>query len=315
MIANPHAGSADSSEGIARRAADVGWRWQWARSSEDTVRLARRAAEAGAYRIVAAGGDGTVHLVVQGILSTAARPILAVLPLGTGNDLARTLGFGVEPEEVLSELIAGTDVRSIDLARARVGRYRRVLINGSAGGFSGEVDRALDAETKARWGAWAYVRGALEVLGDLPCYRVRARVDGVALPPLDCVGVTVMNGRTSGGGLAVAPDADLEDGRLDLLMVEHASKLALAGVAAQLRTGGAPESPHARHHAGALIELRADPPMPINVDGELLGDVRTATWQVLPGELRIAVGKAYVPSSAREAPLAPSAVADRAHVK
>lgn len=294
VIANPGAGSSDEGERLeALATVELGWRWRWTQSAREVTRAAREAAERGVERIVAAGGDGTVHLVAQGILATEARPVLAVLPMGTGNDLVRSLGFEPDPDAVLAELARGTPVRAIDVARARIGRCRRFLVNSSAGGFSGEVDRALDAEEKARWGPLAYVRGAFEVIGDLPCYRVRARVDGEVIGPLAAIGLTVTNGRTCGGGMQVAPRADLEDGKIDLLIVESASKLALATVAAQLRTGRVLENRHVRHAAGAVVEVRCRPAMPINVDGELLGDVRTARWEVLPRELPVAIGPLY----------------------
>ncbi len=294
VIANPHAGSGDEAESLARIAKNRHrWRWEWTRTAHDATRLARQAAAEGADRIVAAGGDGTVHLVVQGILATSARPTLAVLPIGTGNDLVRTLGFGTDPEEVLDQLARGTDVRAMDLARAHIGHHRRVMVNGSAAGFSAAVDRALDPEAKARWGAWAYMRGALEVIGDLPSYRLALEVDGDTVPAVECVGLTLTNGRSCGGGLQVAPTADLEDGLLDLLVVERASKLALAGVAAQLRAGSVLESRYAHHGLGASVELSSDPPMPFNIDGELLGDVDEASFEVLPRELPVAVGPDY----------------------
>ncbi len=293
VIANPRAGSAGEGERVAERARAMGWSWQGTRSAAHAVRLGREAAERGVGRVVAAGGDGTVHLVVQGVLATDERPVLAVLPIGTGNDLVRTLGFEPDPDLVLDELERGTEVRAIDLARARIGRHRRILVNGSAAGFSGEVDRAIDEEDKARWGPWAYMRGALGLLNDLPCYRVHVTIDGEALAPIECVGLTVTNGQTCGGGIRVAPRARLEDGLLDLMIVESVGKLALAGVAAQLKTGRILESRYVHHHRGSRIELRTDPRMPINVDGELLGDVRTALWEVLPRELPFAIGPAY----------------------
>lgn len=294
VIANPHAGSADEAEHLARIARDRhGFEWRWTKTATEATRFGRDAAMSGVERIVAAGGDGTVHLIVQGILATRERPTLAVLPIGTGNDLVRTLGFGTDPEEVLEQLARGTEVRAIDLARAHIGHHHRVLVNGSAAGFSGEVDRAIDPEDKARWGAWAYLRGALDVIGDLPCYRLSARIDGERYAPVECVGLTVTNGRTCGGGLQVAPTADVEDGLLDLLVVERASKLALAGLAAQLRTGRVLENRHARHLRGMEIALRSDPPMPFNVDGELLGDVEHARFVVMPRELPVAVGPEY----------------------
>lgn len=293
VIANPHAGSAELGERLQKVATSRGWTWRWTRSESEAARLARDAAAAGVERIVAAGGDGTVHLVVQGIMATRARPVLAVLPVGTGNDLVRTLGFGTDPSEVLEELAHGTQVRAIDLGRAHIGRYRRVLINGSAAGFSGEVDRALDSDAKARWGAWAYMRAALDVIGDLPRYELTVRIDDRVLDGLASVGVAVMNGQTAGGGLQVAPAAVLDDGKLDLLIVEHASPLALAGVAAQLRTGGILDNKHVRHETGSRIELTSQPAMPFNVDGELLADVRSANFEVMPRELPVAVGAAY----------------------
>lgn len=294
VIANPHSGSADDGERLARYAVDqLGWEWRWTKHEHDAMRWARDAAARGAERIVAGGGDGTVHLVVQGILRTSARPVLAVLPLGTGNDLVRTLGFDVDVDAVLEELARGTDVRAIDLARARIGGHERVLVNASAAGFSGEVDRAIDEDEKARWGPFAYVRGALEVMSDLPCYRVVVEVDGQKVADLEAVGLTVSNGRTCGGGLRVAPDADLEDGMLDVLVVEHTSKLALAGVGARLRAGRVVNDRHTLDARGGRVIVRSDPAMPFNVDGELLGDVRIARFEVLPRELPVAIGPAY----------------------
>lgn len=289
VIANPQAGSAELGERLEARGRELGWEWHWTDTEDEATRLARDAAAQGVKRVVAAGGDGTVHCVVQGIMATARRPILAVLPLGTGNDLARTLGLGTDPEEVFEAIARGAEVRAIDLGRARVGDQERFLINGSAAGFSGEVDRALDPDAKARWGAWAYMRAALEVIGDLPRYELAVRVDGRDLDRAACVGLTVMNGQTCGGGMQVTPTAALEDGELDLMIVEESSPLALAGVAAQLLTGGVLDNRHVRHHRGALIELTSTPVMPFNVDGELLGDVRTARFEVLPRELPVAM--------------------------
>ena len=293
VIANPHAGSAELGERLEAMGRQRGWEWRWTSTEGEAARLARDAATQGVERIVAAGGDGTVHLVVQGIMATERRPILTVLPLGTGNDLVRTLGFGTDPEEAFDAVVRGTEVRPIDLARASVGEQERFLINGSAAGFSGEVDRALDPEAKARWGAWAYMRAALEVVGDLPRYEVGVRIDGRDVDRAACIGLTVMNGQTCGGGMQVTPTAELEDGQLDLMIVEESSPLALAGVAAQLLTGGVLDNRHVRHHRGALIELRSEPLMPFNVDGELLDDVRLARFEVLPRELPVAIGPAY----------------------
>jgi diacylglycerol kinase (ATP) len=91
----------------------------------------------------------------------------------------------------------------------------------------------------------------------------------------------------------VAPSADPEDGLLDVLLVESASRIALAGVAARLRTVGVLANPHTYIHVGARIEIESDPPMPFNVDGELLGDVRHARFDAIPRALAVLVGPRY----------------------
>ncbi len=309
VIANRNARSGGAVEHIERVATDeLGWDWRWTEDRGEATRLARDAADHGYERVIAAGGDGTVHLVAQGLLTRENRPALGVLPIGTGNDLARTLGFSIDVDAALLELVHSERVRSIDIGVAQIGEQQRYLVNSSAAGLSGEVDRVVEADEKARWGPFAYVLGAWDVLGDLPGgYDVTVRVEDRVIEHLSCVGLTVTNGRTCGGGLRVAPDADLEDGMLDLLLVENASWVALAGVGAQLRTGGVLGNALAHAHRSASFVIESDPPMPFNVDGELLGDVRCARFATLPRVLSVFVGPGYGKPGLRErlAQLAP----------
>jgi diacylglycerol kinase (ATP) len=293
VLGNPHAGSAETGRALAERPEARGWRWLWTESPEEASCLARDAAARGVERIVVAGGDGSVHGVVQELMEAETRPTLGVLPLGTGNDLARSLGMPLDPEEAFEILAEEAAVREIDVARCELDEERRWLVNVSAGGFAGAVDRALDEETKKRWGPLAYLRAALEVLADLPVHELAVRIDGKRVERLRVVGVMVANGRTAGGGVRVAPDADLEDGRLDVTLVEAGSAFELAPVGAALQAGTALSQPKVHHHVGARVELTAEPPIPTNVDGELLGDVAHASFEVVPGALRVVVGPDY----------------------
>jgi diacylglycerol kinase (ATP) len=292
VLANPNAGSADGARPLVARAEARGWRWFWCGSEEEASRLARDATSRGVERVVAAGGDGSVHGVVQELMAATPRPTLGVLPLGTGNDLARSLGVPLDPAEAFAALLEGP-VRAIDVARCALDGARRWLINVSSAGFAGEMDEALDEDAKKRWGPLAFLRAALEVLADLPVHDVTVTIDGERVDRLRAVGVMVANGRTAGGGLAVAPTADLEDGLLDVTVVEAGSALELAPVGAALRTGRALSSRRVHHHVGARVELTASPSMTTNVDGELLGAVARASFEVVPGALRVHVGPAY----------------------
>jgi diacylglycerol kinase (ATP) len=294
VIANPRAGSSRFAGQLALLAQrELGWEWRWTNNPGEASRLARDAVLHGRTHLIAAGGDGTVHHIVKGMMAARERPILGVLPIGTGNDLARTLGMSTDPLEALHELASQSRVRRVDLGVARIGRHRRFLVNASAAGFSGEVNRVVDREGKARWGALAYVIGALEIIGDPPVYDIALRIDGRLVNYAECIGLIVTNGRTCGGGLRVAPTADPEDGQLDVLLVERAARLTLVAIAARLRTTGVISHPSASHYVGAEIAVDSDRPMPFNVDGELIDDVRHARFETLPGALRVLTGPGY----------------------
>jgi diacylglycerol kinase (ATP) len=293
VIANPSAGSAKGAEQAYALAQQFGWTWHWTESGGEATRLAASACAQGYERVIAAGGDGTVHLVVQGLMSTEQRPVLGILPLGTGNDLARTLGFSLRSEEALLEISESREVRRIDVARATIDGKVSYVINSSAGGLSGEVDRVVSEEDKERWGPFAYVRGALDVLGDPPMHEVTIAIDGAEVARLRSICVVVANGKTVGGGLRVTPAADPEDGRFDILAVDSAPVVALATLAPLLKTGGIASHPLAHHYSGSSIDLRFEPAMALNVDGELIGDVHSARYEVLAGAIPVVVGPGY----------------------
>jgi diacylglycerol kinase (ATP) len=290
VIANPKSGSSSAGEQVRERADALGWTWHSTTSEADAGTLAAQASPE--QRVIAAGGDGTVHCVLQGLLSRPDPAVLGVLPLGTGNDLARTLGFSLDPAQAIEELTEA-HVRSIDVAQVVVDEAARFWINSAAAGLSVEVNRALEPEKKARWGPLAYVLGALDVIGDPPAYDVAVHIDGKLVDHLRATSLVATNGETVGGGLRVSPTADPEDGLLDLLVVEHGPRVALAALGAQLKNGQVLSSPLAHHYLGAHIELRCDPPMPFNLDGEVIGERSSISFHVLPRVIRASIGPGY----------------------
>jgi diacylglycerol kinase (ATP) len=158
--------------------------------------------------------------------------------------------------------------------------------NASAGGMSGEVDEAVSPEIKATWGPLAYVRSALEVVSDPPSYRVVLTGTEGTLWEGEALNVLVANGRTVAGGIPVSPTAVLDDGLLDVVVVKAGPLASLAGFASLCLLGRHLEHELVVHHRVTSLEVGSDPPMPFNVDGELVGET-PVEYSVRPGALRV----------------------------
>lgn len=256
-------------------------------------RLAALALTGGYDRIVAAGGDGTINEVVQGLATDLERAKLGIIPLGTGNDLARTLGIPFNPVEALSLILQG-EGRRIDLIQVESQDGLAYCINIAAGGFSGQVDEVLTEEMKARWGPLSYVQAAAKVLPDLAGYTTSLAYDDGEPENIEALNVIVANGKTCAGGMRVAPEADLEDGLLDVVVVRYGSLLDLAAVAARLLAGTYLDSPDVFHRRARRVRVNARPGMWFNVDGEL-HTKEPATFSVLPRALSVVAGPGYAP--------------------
>lgn len=267
-------------------------------SPDETMRAASEAHQSGAELVVAAGGDGTVHLVANGLMaggSTAqTRPALGVLPLGTGNDLARTLGvpIGLHPIEAIDAL-RRADRRTIDLIQVTHdddSGATDYAINVCAGGFSGTVDEVLTDELKSAWGPLAYLVGAVQALPQIEDYDTRISWDGGPEERIAAYNVVVANGRTAGGGKPVAPRASLEDGLLDVVIVRADADL--VRLAARVLAGDYLDDPDIVFNRAASVRVRSQPGMWFNVDGELRTNA-PVTFTAVPGALRVCVGPDY----------------------
>lgn len=267
----------------------------------DTIAAAAEAARAGDERVVAAGGDGTVHLVANGLMeggtSADTRPALGVLPLGTGNDFARTLGLelGLPPFETIDVIRRGP-LRTVDLIRVShpdQAGATQYAINVCAGGFSGTVDEVLTSELKATWGPLAYLVGAVKALPDLSDYDTRIAWDGGPAEPVHAFNVVVANGRTAGGGKPVAPRANPEDGLLDVVVVRSGTGMDIARLVARLVAGDYLEDDRILFRRVERLTVESHPGMWFNVDGELRTN-DPITFEAVPSALRVVTGAAYV---------------------
>lgn len=291
IIINPNAGSAGEVERLRETLGKLPETTVRITEKEgDARRMATVAVKSGTGLVVAAGGDGTLNEVVNGLAEDFGSARLGLLPLGTGNDFARSINVPADLEAALAILRAGR-LRTVDVARATFGTRgdcSRYFINMSAGGFSGVVsEKAHDA--KDRWGPLAYLRAALGTLPELKGFETRVLVNGVEHLALDTYNIVVSNGRFVAAGIPVAPQSKLDDGLLDLMIAPATTIPQLAILVPQVLLGRHTESDLLLFRKVTRLEIESDPPMSFNVDGELIGDA-PARFEVLPRALEVVVG-------------------------
>ncbi len=237
-------------------------------------------------RVVVAGGDGTLNTVLPSVMRAGVP--LGVLPLGTANDFARSLGLPVDPVEAAG-IIAGRGVRSVDVGVVN-GRY---FLNAVGIGLGPELTRQMDREKKKRLGVLAYLDSLIQVLGRNRRRIARVTVDGQCRRDT-FMQITIANGRHYGGGLLVNEDARMDDGLLHVLCVRPLKPLQLLLRGVRIRRGTVGDDDKLVYRAGREVEVRTWRPCEVTADGELL--TRTpVTVRSLPRALAV-----YVPEESAE---------------
>jgi diacylglycerol kinase (ATP) len=253
----------------------------------DAQLFARNAVRDNCDYIIAAGGDGTLNEVINGIAHAADRIRIGLLPLGTGNDFARTLRLPATIEENIA-ILRAAKTRPIDLVRVRSDQ-ERFFVNVSAGGFSGLVDEKLTPEIKRTWGPLAYVRSAAAALPEMHAYKTEVRfADGETLS-VELYNVIVANGTYVAGGLPVAPQADPSDGLLDVVLIPKRSTPEMVLLAAQIILGNHLGSQAITFRRTTQVSVKSKPGTWFNADGELVGN-EPAVFEIIPRALQFVVG-------------------------
>ena len=235
IIFNPAAGSAALAGAALARLQAEGAEVKTTARRGAAERFARRAVRDGCEILVAAGGDGTLNEVANGVGENADHIAIALLPLGTGNDFARTLGMPRSIDRCVDVLHRGRR-RAVDLVRVTSDAVR-YFVNVSAGGFSGVVDETLTDAMKEKWGQLAYIRGAAAALPRLRAYRANISLDNDECLSLSLFNVVIANGRYVGGGTPIAPQAKIDDGLLDVILFPKISAAKIAVLAPQVLMG------------------------------------------------------------------------------
>jgi len=181
----------------------------------DGIRMVQEAAKEGVERIIAAGGDGTLNEVLNGLMQIeqAHRPKLALIPLGTANDFAVACGIPLDTFEALKLAVEG-EAKRIDVVRAN----DRYFINVATGGFGAQVSADTPPLLKKYLGGTAYMLVALYKMISYSHRNGRLKLEGIDLEG-EAVAAAVCNGRQAGGGQLLAPDACIDDGLLDVTVL------------------------------------------------------------------------------------------------
>lgn len=232
----------------------------------------------GVDRVIVGGGDGTVNAALPALL-VLDRP-LGVIPLGTANDLARTLGLPTDPDEACA-VIAGGHLRRVDVGEVNGTPF----LNVASIGLGVAATRRLGRVGKGRWGALGYPRALLDALRGARPFRVRIVCDGRTTSGRS-IHVAVGNGCYYGGGTPIAEDAAIDDGALDLYSIEPQGLASLLRVAAAVRVGRQEGVPGVVTVRGREIRVESERPRLVTVDGEVR-ERTPAHFRVHPTALRV----------------------------
>lgn len=253
-------------------------------SGADLERLARVAAEAGTRIVAALGGDGTASLAANGILGTGVA--LAALPGGTGDDFAKAIGAGKLDTAI--GLLANPKTADLDVIEVTTGAAKRSFINIAGAGFDSEVNETANGMTVKLGATGTYIAALLRTLSRYSAAAFTIQIDDERME-LDAMLIEVGTGRWTGGGMKVLPDAVMNDGMLDVCIVEALSKFAFLRAFPRVFLGSHTTHPKVRMRTGTRVQIEANRRVLVYADGELVGSL-PAIFEVRPAALPVVVG-------------------------
>ena len=282
LIVNPHAGGGRAARTLPKvqerlRALGVEHHTELTRDLGHAQDLARTAAAAGEPAVVLSG-DGLVGAVAH-VLRGHANAVMGVLPGGRGNDFARVAGIPLDVEAAC-DVIAHGAVRAVDVGDVDGSTF----IGIASLGFDSEANRIAN-EAPPQLGALVYAYGALRALAAWKHAGFEVVVDGQARA-FSGWSVACANSKAYGGGMFMAPDADLHDGKLDVVISEATSKAKFLRVLPAVFKGKHVEEPTVHVLRGAEVRISADRPFTVYADGDPIGTL-PCTVRAVPDAVRM----------------------------
>lgn len=259
------------------------------------IDLAKQAGEQGYDMVIAMGGDGTVHEVMNGLMKVPEekRPVLGVVPVGSGNDFGHGISASTNPSEALNRAING-EPSTVDLGLMTDGHGRREYFDNTLGLGFGAMVTIRSHQLPLLRGFIMYLTAVIQtILLDHNAMKMQIEVDGQKVEE-SVIYLILCNGPREGGGFLVAPDAKFDDGLLDYAMITDVSRPMMFRIVPEVMKGTHGRFKQVKMGKFKKFSLTSDRPLYIHADGEIFSgpgtDVRQVTFEILPNALRIVRG-------------------------
>lgn len=299
IIANPSAGAGRVEREWASirgqlRAAFPEAEVELTRGAGEGRRLACEAVRAGAERIVSLGGDGTHNEVVNGIVDADPEPeaiVFGALPAGTGGDFCRMYAcertLGATLDHLRRNELSPFDIGQVDGVDDDGAPFRQAFLNIASCGASGLVDRYVNASSKWMGGTASFFVASLRATWDYTPAQVALRLDGSDVGTFRINTVVACNGRWAGGGMYFSPRASVNDGMLEIVVIEHITPARVVPMARHLYKGTHAALPYVHVMRGRTLRVEPlEASAWLDIDGEAPG-LAPCTIRVVPHYLRL----------------------------
>jgi len=293
ILANPTAGGGLGQEALPRLrafASEKRWSAEF-RSTEspaEFAQIAREEAARGRERIFALGGDGTFQALLNAVAGNTGVSI-GVLPAGGGNDLASTLGLPLDSVRAAELILTQGEAVYLDAARVRTADgVERLYMGGGGVGLDAEAARFASGVYRKIRGRSRYLLSAIRALGKFHGIHVRVAMEGSEPKYLQVTALVlgVLNTPSYGGGLRLAPEANLEDGLLDLVLLENLTPLEIARMLPRMAISGEIRTRRIQRHCVTRARIETDRPSAFHADGEIIG-LTPVEIAVVPRAMRV----------------------------
>jgi diacylglycerol kinase (ATP) len=292
--------------------ADLGRAWRWAADLRPIVdqfggadwagtvypthasELARQAAEEGYKLVIAAGGDGTVHEIINGLMQVPIekRPRLGIVPLGSGNDFSSAVGANPKSVLALQQVFTGTP-RRMDVGLLRDGQGRREYWNNSVGiGFDATVVIRSRRMSMVR-GFLIYLVAVLQtIILNHEAPRLSVKTDRETWEK-ETIALVLCNGGREGGGFQICPQASPFDRVFHYTAIDQVNRLMMLRLLPELMKGTHERFPQVTISQFTQMDVNSDRPLTIHTDGEIFAgfgmDVRKLSIEIIPGAIEVMV--------------------------
>jgi diacylglycerol kinase (ATP) len=309
IVVNPKSAGGSTEQRWARSASDLAAHFgafsvEFTSYAGHAIEIARQGAEAGRKFIIACGGDGTINEVANGILLSGKDAELGVFPSGTGGDFRRTLGLPNSPREVAESLRGGV-TKKIDVGKVTFINHAgeetfRYFLNVSSFGLSAAINERVKTKDALRWIPGDVLRGkakfaisTLQEVLDVEYVTVRVRIDDAEEKHLNTINFCVANSRFFGGGMKIAPDAQIDDGFFDIVNIGDIRTAKIIFNAYRLYSGSHLSLEEVKHKHARRVEVRPaneTEAIYLETDGEIPGKL-PAVYEIFPQALKVRVPK------------------------